>query len=44
MASIIARKNAAGDVTGWQVKIRRRGYPPVSKTFVRRADAERFAR
>jgi integrase len=44
MASIIARKNAAGDVTGWQVKIRRKGFPPVSKTFVRRADAERYAR
>jgi integrase len=44
MATIIARRNAAGEVTGWQVKIRRKGFPPVSKTFVRRADAERYAR
>ncbi|WP_131111345.1 integrase [Sulfuricystis thermophila] len=44
MASIVARKNAVGEVTGWQVKVRRRGHAPVSRTFVRRADAERYAR
>ncbi|MCX7902743.1 MAG: site-specific integrase [Burkholderiaceae bacterium] len=38
MASIVQR----GD--RWQVKVRRRGHPPVSRTFARRADAERFAR
>lgn len=43
MASIVARQQQDGTVT-WQVKIRRRGYAPVSRTFVRRADAERFAR
>lgn len=43
MASIVARQQQDGTIT-WQVKIRRRGYAPVSRTFVRRADAERFAR
>jgi integrase len=43
MASIVARKTQDGTVS-WQVKIRRRGFPPVSRTFVRRADAEKFAR
>jgi len=38
MATIIAR----GDK--WQAKVRRNGYPPVSKTFARRADAEAWAR
>lgn len=44
MASINPRKNAAGEAIGWQVKIRRNGYPPMSKTFARRADAEAWAR
>lgn len=43
MASIVQRQAKNGMVT-WQVKIRRRGYLPVSRTFVRKADAERFAR
>jgi integrase len=43
MASIVQRVAKDGSVT-WQVKIRRKGYPPVSRSFLRRADAERFAR
>lgn len=39
----MARPQRDGTVT-WQVKIRRGGHPPVSRTFVRRADTERFAR
>lgn len=38
MATIVAR----GDK--WQAKVRRDGYPPMSKTFARRADAEAWAR
>jgi integrase len=44
MASIVARKNEAGEITGWQAKIRKKGFPPVSKTFLRRADAEAWAK
>jgi integrase len=43
MATIVPRKTKDGSVT-WQVKIRRRGHPTVSRTFIRKADAERFAR
>lgn len=43
MATIAARQASDGTVS-WQVKIRRRGYPALSRTFTRRADAERFAR
>ena len=38
MATIIER----GDK--WQAKIRRDGYPTKSKTFIKRADAEAWAR
>ena len=38
MASIVKREG------GWQAKVRRRGYPPQSKTFVTRAQAEAWAR
>ncbi len=38
MATIVAR----GDK--WQAKVRRHGYPSMSKTFARRADAEAWAR
>jgi integrase len=44
MASIIPRENDAGEITGWQAKIRKKGFPPVSKTFLRRADAEAWAK
>lgn len=44
MATIVARKNEAGVVTGYQAKIRRDGYPSRSKTFARKADAEAWAR
>ena len=43
MASIVPRRTKDGAIT-WQVKIRRKGYPPISRTFNRKADAERFAR
>lgn len=43
MASIVQRTAKDGSVS-WQVKIRRKGYPPVSRSFVRRVDAERWAR
>lgn len=38
MATIVARGEK------WQAKVRRDGYPPMSKTFARRADAEAWAR
>lgn len=44
MASIVARKNDAGEVVGWQAKIRHKGYPPQSRTFGRKVDAEAWAR
>lgn len=44
MASIIARRNDAGEVVGWQAKVRRRGYPSQSKTCDRKTNAEEWAR
>lgn len=44
MASIVERKNKSGETTGWQAKITKKGFPPTSKTFTRRADAEAWAR
>jgi integrase len=44
MATIFERKNDRGQIIGYQVKVRRRGYPPQSKTFDRKTDAERWAR
>jgi integrase len=44
MASIIARKNAAGEVTSWQAKVRKRGYAQQTKAFGKKADAEAWAR
>ena len=38
MATIVARGNK------WQAKVRRDGYPPMSKSFARRSDAESWAR
>lgn len=43
MAAIVPRRAKDGSVS-YQVKIRRQGFPPVSRSFLRRADAERFAR
>lgn len=43
MASIIKRKNKAGEIVGWQVKIRRDGYPPQSKTFKSKREADDWA-
>jgi integrase len=39
MATITRRKSG-----GWQVKVRRKGYPVQSKTFATRADAETWSR
>ncbi len=44
MASIVARRNEAGEIIGWQAKIRRKGYPTQSRTFRRKVDAETWAR
>lgn len=44
MATITARRNAEGGLIGWQAKVRKRGWPSQSKTFSRKADAERWAR
>lgn len=44
MATITERKNAQGQVIGFQAKIRRRGYTAQSKTFDRKTDADRWAR
>jgi integrase len=44
MATIVERTNDQGQVIGFQVKVRRRGYPSQSKTFDRKTDAERWAR
>jgi len=38
MASILPRGGK------WQAKIRKRGYPPISKTFLRKQDADAWAR
>lgn len=42
MAVITKRKTDNGE--RWQAKIRRKGWPPASKTFDRKADAEAWAR
>ncbi len=44
MATICERKNDRGQVIGYQVKVRRKGYPPQSQTFDRKTDADRWAR
>lgn len=44
MASIIARENDRGEVIGYQVKVRHKGYPAQSKTFEKKADAEKWGR
>ncbi len=43
MATIAERRNREGGLIGWQAKVRRRGYPPQSKTFERKTDAQRWA-
>ncbi|ASG22176.1 hypothetical protein [Nitrospirillum viridazoti] len=43
MATIAPRKNREGQVIGYQVKIRRTGFPTQSKTFETRTDAKRWA-
>ena len=43
MATIVSRKGP-GRTRSWQVKIRRRGYPPQSTTFDTHADADAWAR
>lgn len=44
MATICERTNKRGQVIGFQAKVRRRGQAPVSKTFTKKTDAERWAR
>ncbi|MBI5121420.1 MAG: site-specific integrase [Rhodospirillales bacterium] len=43
MATFIERKNAQGEIIGYQVKIRHSGLAPQSKTFTKKADAKRWA-
>ncbi len=43
MATITERRNREGGLIGWQVKVRRRGCPPQSKTFEKKSDATRWA-
>ncbi|MEC4594739.1 MULTISPECIES: hypothetical protein [Nitrospirillum] len=43
MATIIPRENREGQVIGYQAKVRRVGHKPVSKTFEKKKDAERWA-
>ena len=43
MASIVERKNRLGP-PAWRVKVRRKGYPPISASFKSRAEAERWGR
>lgn len=40
MASVLPRKNRDGQLIGWQVRVRKRGYPLVAETFDRKVDAE----
>lgn len=44
MASIVKRVNEAGEIVSWQAKVRREGYPPQSKSFRTKAEAEAWAR
>ncbi|TWB09080.1 phage integrase family protein [Nitrospirillum amazonense] len=44
MATILPRTNREGQVIGYQAKVRRVGHKPVSKTFEKRRDAERWAK
>ncbi|WP_291525368.1 site-specific integrase [Acidithiobacillus sp.] len=43
MASIRPRKDRDGIVIGYQVQIQRKGYPPQTKTFRNKADAQAWA-
>ncbi|MDE1145169.1 MAG: hypothetical protein PW843_00920 [Azospirillaceae bacterium] len=44
MATIIPRENREGQIIGYQAKVRRVGHKPVSKTFEKKKDAERWAK
>ncbi|TWB33858.1 hypothetical protein [Nitrospirillum pindoramense] len=44
MATITPRENREGQVIGYQAKVRRVGHKPVSKTFEKKKDAERWAK
>lgn len=44
MATITKRVNERGEITGWQVKIRKKGFPGQSKTFLKYVDAESWGR
>ncbi|HVI52076.1 MAG TPA: site-specific integrase [Candidatus Sulfotelmatobacter sp.] len=43
MATLTKRFNRDGELIGWQAKIRRQGYPPVSKTFTSEREAKDWA-
>jgi integrase len=43
MATISERLNREGQLIGWQVKIRKKGYPPQVRTFDKKAEAQAWA-
>ena len=43
MAKPIPRKNAQGQIIGWQIQVRKKGFPSQSRTFRLKAEAERWA-
>ncbi len=43
MATLIRRPGAGGR-RAWQARVRKKGYPPLARTFDRKADAESWAR
>lgn len=44
MATIAKRVDDAGQIIGWQAKIRKKGHQPQSRTFDKKVDAEAWAR
>lgn len=43
MATFLERRNRDGQLIGWQVQIRKKGYPPQVRTFDKKADAQAWA-
>jgi integrase len=44
MAAITPRKNDQGEVIGWQVRVRKKGWPTQTKTLTSKRDAQTWAR
>ncbi len=43
MATVSPRKNREGQLIGWQVRVRKRGYPAQVRTFDRKTEADAWA-